>query len=166
MAGLRSFNLCVQIAPPTITSQPLSQVVAMDAPVSFSVQAKSDGPLSYQWLFNGMPIPGQTASVYSIAHADASHVGSYVVKVSNAGGSIDSVPATLSLFGLHVAAVITIDGPIGTHYRIDYSPELATPPAWTVLTNVTILSSPWHVIDWDSARKPKRFYRAVQTGSP
>src|SRR5206468_8104356 len=51
--------------PPLITTQPLSQSVAVGSNATFNVTASGTGPLSYQWLFNGGAIDGATASSYT-----------------------------------------------------------------------------------------------------
>lgn len=162
MAGLRSFNLCLPPQPPTIVTQPVSQVVSPGAPVSFSVVATGDETLHYQWKFKGTPIQDATGTAYSIAHAGPEHVGTYIVSVTNDVESKDSQPASLSLLGLHVCAVITLDGPVGTEYRIEYSPEMAEPPVWSSLETVTLAATPFHYIDWGSPGAARRYYRIVQ----
>ncbi len=47
--------------------------------------------LSYQWLFNGEPIVGATASQYSFS-LSATTAGSYAVRVTNVAGSTTSEP--------------------------------------------------------------------------
>src|SRR5436190_9533696 len=39
--------------PPSITTQPQSQIVAAGSNVTFSVSVSGAGPFSYQWQFNG-----------------------------------------------------------------------------------------------------------------
>jgi choice-of-anchor C domain-containing protein len=46
--------------PPTIAAQPVTQVLNAAGSVIFSVRAEGPGPLSYQWLSNGIPIAGAT----------------------------------------------------------------------------------------------------------
>lgn len=163
MAGLRSFNLCLPPQPPTIVTQPVSQVISPGAPASFSVVATGAGTLHYLWKLGGAPIQGAPdAAIYSIPHAGPEHVGTYTVTVTDNVGSTDSRPATLSLQDLHVCAVITINGPVGTEYRIEYSPEMAAPPVWSWLATVTLQTAPLHYIDWGCSGAARRYYRVVQ----
>jgi photosystem II stability/assembly factor-like uncharacterized protein len=77
-------------APPTITTQPVSQTVCVGAPVTFTVVAAGTGPLSYQWYKDGIPIPGATASSYSIPSVTPGDAGNYHVVVTNECGSAAS----------------------------------------------------------------------------
>src|SRR5262249_12185647 len=88
--------LAVRVAPAT-TSQPAGATVAAGKPVTFSVQASGTGPLAYQWLKDGVPIDGATASTYQIARATTSDAGFYTVMVSNAFGKVTSQKAKLTV---------------------------------------------------------------------
>lgn len=93
--------------PPKITAQPQRQAVGEGEPAHFSVSATSSSPLSFQWMFNGQPIVGATASIYTVAAASSEWVGQYSVRVSDAATSIMSEPAVLSL---QVMEKLTGDG--------------------------------------------------------
>ncbi len=83
---------------PAITMQPLSQVVEVGAPVTFTVAATGSS-LSYQWTQNDVNIAGATGSSYTIPQAEAGPEGEgeYRVIVSNACATITSLPATLAV---------------------------------------------------------------------
>jgi hypothetical protein len=82
---------------PIITVQPLSQTVLIGGTVTFRVVASSGTTLTYQWLKNGSKIPGATLSAYTIVQAKKTDQGGYSVKVTNAGGSVTSSIATLTV---------------------------------------------------------------------
>lgn len=84
---------------PSITSQPVSQFVALNGTVTFSITVTGSG-LSYQWYFNGVAISGAIQATYSISGVGSANVGDYTVKVTNAGGSVTSSKATLSIASL------------------------------------------------------------------
>ncbi len=83
--------------PPSITTQPESQVIALGASATFSTVASGPPPLFYQWHFNASPLPGATAASYTINQAQASDAGTYRVTVSNANGTATSSNAVLSV---------------------------------------------------------------------
>ncbi len=82
---------------PTILAHPQSRTVNGGAPVMFSVSAEGFGTLSYQWWFNGGPIPGATGSSLAIASAGLQHVGNYSVLVTHDYGSRTSSVASLQV---------------------------------------------------------------------
>jgi len=92
---------------PQILAAPLSQSVPVGSTAEFSVNAAGSGALSYQWLLNGIPISGATASTLSLAMVDPDDQGSYTVTVSNSVGSTTSAAATLTILSLYVPPEIT-----------------------------------------------------------
>ncbi len=82
---------------PFITTQPLSQSVAIGASVSFVIGASGIPSPTYQWRKDSVPIPGATSSVLAIASAAPGDAAVYTVSVSNVVGSIVSAPATLTV---------------------------------------------------------------------
>lgn len=61
------------------------------------------GPITYQWLRNGLPVAGATSATYSVASVTPAHGGTYRVVASNSVGAAFSgpvfvgVPAPLEL---------------------------------------------------------------------
>jgi len=84
---------------PVILQQPASLSALVGSTVSFSVAAVQPTTLSYQWYFYGQPIPGATASVYSIAAVKNSDAGNYAVTVSNGTSGLYSDTAVLTVLG-------------------------------------------------------------------
>ncbi len=82
---------------PAITAQPQSSTVTAGASASFSVTATGTATLTFQWLFNGTAISGATSATFSIATTTSANAGSYTVTVTNAGGSVTSSAATLTV---------------------------------------------------------------------
>ncbi len=72
--------------------------------MSFCVAASSGTTLSYQWLKNGASLSGATKSSYAIAAAEGNDAGTYAARVTNAGGSVMSSNATLTVVSLPVSS--------------------------------------------------------------
>src|SRR6266581_7817780 len=81
-----------QCCPPTITTQPTNQTVAVGSPVTFSVEATIYSFTTYQWRFNGTNISGAsaTSSNYLITSVQMTNAGDYSVAITNAAGYIIS----------------------------------------------------------------------------
>jgi len=82
---------------PYILADPASQTVMQGEDAIFTVSAAGCGPLSYRWQFNGTPIAGATAESYTVVQAQLTDAGAYSVVVANAGGSVTSTVATLTV---------------------------------------------------------------------
>ncbi len=82
---------------PTIVTQPQAQTVTTGTNVTFSVGAGGTGPFGYQWRKDGLALPGATTSTLALAAVQAADAGTYSVVVSNAGGSVLSADALLTV---------------------------------------------------------------------
>lgn len=82
---------------PLILTNPASQGISGGQSATFSVSATGISSPTYQWLFNGNPINGQTSSTLTVGPAYAGQAGTYAVVVSNAAGVVTSAPATLTV---------------------------------------------------------------------
>lgn len=105
--GAYEYNGTSSPVAPSITSQPQSTTVSLLAAATFSVTASGTAPLSYQWLFNGLSIPGATGSSYTIPSVALGAVGSYSVAVTNSVGLVNSTVAILSISAAAVPPSIT-----------------------------------------------------------
>jgi len=153
----------VGVVPTSIYGNPASQSFSLGGGVSLSVGASGTG-LSYQWQMNGTNIPGATQSFLNLSNLSVANAGTYRVVVSStAGGSVTSQNAILLFFGdLRFSVTATLAGPVGQQFRVDYADTVTGGTTnWQVLTNVTLPSSPYQVIDPSSPGQNKRFYRAV-----
>ena len=99
----RLFPSGTVVSPPSIITQPVGQAVAEGATVTLSIGATGDGPLSYQWrqdgatLQNGDGVGGATAAQLVLTGVTAARAGLYDVIVGNAGGSVTSQSAMLTV---------------------------------------------------------------------
>lgn len=106
--GVNSAKAAVTVNPappagPTISSQPSSASVALGGSVTFSVAASGPGPFTYQWRKDGAAIAGATSATLALTGVTASQAGAYSVVVTNAGGSVTSDAASLTVGAAPVA---------------------------------------------------------------
>ncbi len=87
----------VPVTPPSIVSQPVSVIANAGSSATFSITTTGSTPLSFQWLFNSVAIPGATASSYTVSSVQSGNVGTYSCIVSNSAGSVTSVDSALAL---------------------------------------------------------------------
>ena len=97
----------VQLVPPTIVVQPVSQALYAGRTARFAASAGGSSPLNYQWQKNGANISdggnnsgAQTGSL-TIANVGPGDAGTYTLVVTNMAAppfnSVTSAPATLTL---------------------------------------------------------------------
>jgi formylglycine-generating enzyme required for sulfatase activity len=88
---------------PQIAVQPQSQTASSGSTVSFSVEAQGSSPLNYGWYKNGLcltddtRITGSASSTLRIGSIQSSDAASYIVRVSNQAGSVNSGSAVLTV---------------------------------------------------------------------
>ncbi|UCJ01322.1 phage tail protein [Escherichia phage C600M2] len=85
---------------PVITKQPSSQTINEGGNISLEVTAT--GATGYQWKKDGSNIPSATNATYSKSGALPADAGSYTCVVTGAGGSVTSIPATVTVKALPV----------------------------------------------------------------
>ncbi|NNC87866.1 MAG: hypothetical protein HKN82_05325 [Akkermansiaceae bacterium] len=83
---------------PEILTHPCDRVVAAGSDVTFAVSMLGDGPFTYQWRCNGIPIEGETNSWLTRTSVSAADVAPYDVVVSGPDfASTTSFAADLTL---------------------------------------------------------------------
>jgi parallel beta-helix repeat protein len=93
-----SSNAVLTVGPaPSISAQPTNQMVAVGLPATFSVTASGAAPVTYQWLFGGSDLPGETNSSLSVYDVNFTNAGSYSVVVTDPFASITSSNAELTV---------------------------------------------------------------------
>jgi alpha-tubulin suppressor-like RCC1 family protein len=90
--------LTVSNSAPVILTQPASVSVTWEANALFTVGATGSLPLSYQWQFNGVRLPGATNNSLLITNITGTNLGNYLVLLTNAYGSTTSSLAALNFF--------------------------------------------------------------------
>jgi hypothetical protein len=85
---------------PAFLTQPQSQSVISGEDVAFAVTARGLPVLTYQWLNNGVPLPGETNAWLLLLAVTTNRVGDYRVSASNPCGSATSQVAQLVVDGI------------------------------------------------------------------
>lgn len=133
---------------PIITSQPQSTNALPGASATFSVAALSPSlPITYQWQFNGVDLPGQTGSTLTLTNLQLAQDGLYTVVATDALGSVTSEPAAMRV----LVKPVIVQGPISQSIvaggSVTFSTEITGNPApflyqWrqasTTLTNMVL----------------------------
>lgn len=92
-SGNPTASLPTTPAKPAILTQPTSQLLRSNEPVTLSVIASGVG-LSYQWFSNGVALAGATDDSLLLANLPliGTNAGNFSVIVSNSSGSVTSAP--------------------------------------------------------------------------
>jgi len=85
------------LVPALISQQPQSLSVRPGTNIVFSVTASSRTPFTFQWRFNGTPVPGATAATLPLNNVQVEQDGFYDVVVTDGVGSLVSQSARLSV---------------------------------------------------------------------
>jgi len=90
-------RLTVNPLPPRIVTQPQGQSVPVGAPATFVVEVLGAPPFAYQWMKDGVALPGATNASLTIPAVTSRDAGDYTVKISNSGGTVTSAVAHLTV---------------------------------------------------------------------
>jgi hypothetical protein len=105
-------------ASPFITRQPLPQTVPYGCGVDFDIEASAHGDLAYQWLRDGVAIPGASAATLHLPSPGRAEDGAvFSCRVSSKDGEVLSAPATLKVY-----APFQVRGPaLPANFKFDAS---------------------------------------------
>ena len=87
--------------PPVITNSPQSVAAVAGSSTNLNVTATGSGALRYQWLKDGVALPGATNATFVFSNLQPVNVGDYAAVVSNGGGSVTSSVASVSIPGVN-----------------------------------------------------------------
>jgi hypothetical protein len=85
--------------PPSITQQPQSATNNAGTVAALTVGARGSATLNYQWYKSSAKVTGATSSSLVFNPVTQANAGNYFVTVTNAGGSLTSSVATLTVLG-------------------------------------------------------------------
>jgi len=96
--GCASGSYGPAIVAPSIATQPSNLTVAAGATASFGVTTAGSGPMTFQWLKNGVAIANATSAGYTTPAISLADTGAkYSVQVANRAGSVTSEEATVTV---------------------------------------------------------------------
>ncbi|HEV2436142.1 MAG TPA: hypothetical protein VG077_09090 [Verrucomicrobiae bacterium] len=159
-----AFLLTPVSAPVLMTSSPAPRIVGPGTPVTLLMQMSAGEPLTYQWLRDGVPVPGATNATLNLPGMGLASAGEYTVTVCNAVGTVAAASAAVSIFSITFTnglAHLTVAAPDDSNFRIDYSDGLGTVANWQTMTNFTVMNGMSQITQTPPTGSPARFYRAV-----
>jgi hypothetical protein len=159
--------------PPVILVQPLDIRLFDGNDASFRVEAFSLTRMEYQWLYNGAKINGANKNTLEVKDVSNRDAGDYSVEISNASGTVVSLPATLVVLLDPVNTVVSLltprvspegfkinlSGPAGYECVVLASVDFVN---WIpVSTNTVPDNGMFEFVDTESANRSACYYRAV-----
>ena len=117
--------LLTLLFPPTITLEPVSQLVRPGCTATFTSGATGAGALTYQWQLNGSNLPAKNSTNLTLVNIQMTNFGNYTMIASDAGGSATSAVAVLALDHLPVPGNIVLQRFPGAGVRMNTSDLLA-----------------------------------------
>jgi len=85
--------------PPVILAQPQNVTASSGQTVNWNVPVTGGTPLSYQWYYDGAPLPGQNGTNLVLAGVTPAVAGNYYLLVTNGYASVTSSKAVLTVLG-------------------------------------------------------------------
>ena len=159
--------------PPIFYSLPTDTLTIQGAAASFQATAFGVQPLTYQWFFNGTPIPGQTAPALGLTNVQSSQMGAYSVVVANANGAVTSAPPAqltvlpppafqLSSVGFSQGVFsVSLQSVTNRSYTLQYKNSLTDSNWIPILPPIPGTGGLLILQDTNAVPSPARFYHAV-----
>lgn len=129
------------LTPPSLIETPTNILVrvrpdpqaAPQTNVTFRVKALSRQPLTYQWQFNGVDVPGATGPELTITNVTTNHLGYVTVQVSDGVTTLQTAPAWL----YPLVSIQAVFGPTSLQVPVGAEVTLSAeftgwPPPYTV----------------------------------
>src|SRR5262245_23571916 len=99
-ACFSALNPCDALPRITVHPSPATNSVSIGATLSNRVTATTtNGPLSFQWLFDAADVLGATNASLVLTNLQLASAGRYTVRVADADGSVESNPWVVDVDG-------------------------------------------------------------------
>jgi hypothetical protein len=162
---------------PVIAQQPPVTIVTVSNQFILPVGVTGIGPFAYQWLKDGVMLPGAVFSNYTNNCAQYTDAGQYSVLVANSYGAVqsqsaivlvlptqpliipknDGTPIILQLvMNQDNSTAVVFYGAVGSNYVVQASSDLAN---WQPLSVVQAKYNLNAFIDQQATNLPARFYQ-------
>ncbi len=144
------------IEAPVILEHPSSVTASVGGSATFTVDARTEGDVTYEWSLDGTAIAGSDSASLTVSDLGLDDEGAYTVTISNEAGSVTSDEATLTLVGgetevpnalvgSSVVAVgddsVTYESPWFGQFTIedggDFGWVYTTPLGWTFMPSIS-----------------------------
>ncbi len=163
-SSIATLNMAPSLAVPFVGATPIWGQSA-----TLSVGAIGNGTLSYQWYFNGSPIPGANSPGLTFPSIQFTNNGFYSVIVTSPFGSVTNVAEQVALdpalVTLGFSPTLRITGAPGDSYLIQRSADLTNTNNWKNMANVTLFQQQqiWvdTSVDASSPFANKYFYQLI-----
>jgi probable HAF family extracellular repeat protein len=159
-----AFLLTPASAPVMMMSAPAPQIVGPGTAVTLQMQMSAGESLTYQWLHDGMAIPGATNATLTLPGMSMGNAGQYTVTARNGMGTVGRASAVVGMFSMgytNGTAHLAVAAPAGSHFRIDSSDRVGAGTNWQAMTNFTMMGSMSQVSVTPPPGSHAQFYRAV-----
>lgn len=105
--------ILVNATPPVLTTALMGQSVSAGGTATFRADTSGNAATGYQWLKDGVAIPGAASATLQIEDVKATDLGSYAVRLTNAAGSIVSDTAVLCFPNSNAEGLVNLSARAG-----------------------------------------------------
>lgn len=163
------YGALVQSAPlhdtaPTVVRSLNSRALQPGEPLGLAGDAYGSLPMNYEWIRDGVAIPGADEPLLPILNTAEGESHEYSLVISNAFGSVTNGPVRVTA-GSPASLALSSDFPLngslsgtaGLTYRIDFQDGSPAGINWQTLTNLTLTGNSG---TFNDSPMTNRFYRA------
>jgi hypothetical protein len=113
---------------------------------------------------NWVDIAGANTNFLHLASVGPDDAGEYRTVFNFGCGCADQIgEAGITVIGMDASRGLTLNGPNGGKYRVDYLDQLGGTNAWQTLTNIVLSTGSASGIDTGFPNSTQRYYRVVYT---